>query len=56
MDYNTNFREYGWQCELIRPWRGYHRGTIIGREDLKFAVEFSSGKVEWFYADEIYFE
>lgn len=26
---NTGFPEYGRQCELIAPWRGYHRGTII---------------------------
>ena len=27
---DTNFPEYGQQCELKEPWRGYHRGTIVG--------------------------
>lgn len=22
-----DFPEYGRECELITPWRGYHRGT-----------------------------
>ena len=56
MYYNTEFREYGWQCELIHPYRGHHRGTIIGQEGQQFAVQFSSGLVKLFYADEIYFE
>ena len=29
--YETDFPEYGQQCELVTPWRGYHRGTIVGR-------------------------
>ena len=24
-----DFPEYGRQCELKTPWRGYHRGTIV---------------------------
>lgn len=23
---DTDFPEYGRQCELLTPWRGYHRG------------------------------
>lgn len=56
MCYFTHFKEYGWQCELVRPYRGYHRGTIIGKNDGRFVVEFSSGMTEEFYADEIYFD
>lgn len=26
---DTDFPEYGRQCELLTPWRGYHRGTIV---------------------------
>lgn len=56
MCYYTHFKEYGWQCELVKPYRGYHRGTIIGKNDGRFVVEFSSGMTEEFYADEIYFD
>ena len=27
---DTDFPEYGRQCELLTPWRGYHRGAIVG--------------------------
>ena len=41
--YETDFPEYGQQCELVTPWRGYHRGTIVGRTAKGFIVQFSSG-------------
>lgn len=25
----TDFPEYGRQCDLIKPWRGYRRATIV---------------------------
>ena len=29
MNNEYDFPEYGRQCELNTPWRGYHRGTIV---------------------------
>lgn len=40
---DTDFPEYGRQCELITPWHGYHRGTIIAQTARGFIVQFSSG-------------
>ena len=34
---------YGRQCELLTPWRGYHRGTIVGMNGYRYVVQFSSG-------------
>ena len=53
--YDTSFPEYGLQCELVEPWRGYHRGTIVGRNAYRFVVQFSSGAEIEVYDDEIYF-
>lgn len=47
-----DFPEYGKQVELITPYRGYHRGTIISKDGYKFVVQFSSGMTESFYSDE----
>ena len=54
--YETDFPEYGRQCELIKPWRGYHRGTIVGRTPRGFVVQFSSGAEIDVYEDEIVFD
>ena len=55
--YETDFPEYGQQCELVTPWRGYHRGTIVGRTTAKgFIVQFSSGAEIEVYDDEIEFD
>lgn len=51
--YETDFPEYGRQCEL---WRGYHRGTIVGRTARGFVVQFSSGAEIDVYEDEIVFD
>lgn len=56
MEEDDDFPEYGRQCELKEPWRGYHRGTIVGRNGYRFIVEFSSGARIEFYDDEIYFD
>ena len=40
---DTDFPEYGRQCELLTPWRGYHRGTIVGLNGYRFIIEVSSG-------------
>ena len=40
---DTDFPEYGRQCELQTPWRGYHRGTIVGLNGYRFIIEVSSG-------------
>lgn len=50
---DTDFPEYGRQCELITSWRGYHRGTIIARTARGFVVQFSSGAEIEVYEDEI---
>jgi hypothetical protein len=54
--YETDFPEYGQQCELVTPWRGYHRGTIVGRTAKGFIVQFSSGAEIEVYDDEIEFD
>ena len=48
-----DFPEYGRQCELITPWRGYHRGTIVALSEYGFVVQFSSGAEIDVYKDEI---
>ena len=50
------FPEYGLQCNLVSAWKGYKRGTIVGKCGYQFIVEFSSGARETFYVDEIYFD
>ena len=40
---DTDFPEYGRQCELKEPWRGYRRGTIVGRNGYRYIIELSSG-------------
>ena len=53
--FDIDFPEYGRQCELNTPWRGYARGTIVGRSEYRFIVEFSSGAQIEVYDDEISF-
>lgn len=53
---DTDFPEYGRQCELITSWRGYHRGTIIAQTARGFIVQFSSGAEIKVYEDEIEFD
>ena len=53
---DTDLPENGRQCELITPWRGYHRGTIIARTARGFVVQFSSGAEIEIYEDEIEFD
>ena len=53
---STDFSEYGRQCELLTPWRGYHRGTIVGRNGNRFIIKFSSGARIELYDDEIEFD
>lgn len=47
---------YGRQCELLTPWRGYHRGTIVGMNGYRYIVQFSSGAEIEVYEDEIEFD
>lgn len=51
-----DFPEYGIQVELITPWRGYHRGTIIQKTAKGFMVQVSSGAEIEVYEDEIEFD
>lgn len=53
---DTNFPEYGKQVELKEPWRGYHRGTIIGRNGYRYVIQFSSGATIDLYDDEFDFD
>lgn len=53
---NTDFPEYGRQCELITSWRGYYRGTIVAKTAKGFTVQFSSGAEIDVYEDEIKFD
>lgn len=53
---NIDCPYYGRQVELVKPWRGYHRGTIIGYENGKFIIQFSSGAAIDFYEDEFEFD
>lgn len=55
MEY-TDFPEYGRQCELKEPWRGYHRGVVVGRSGYRFVIELSSGERIVLYDDEIEFD
>ena len=54
--YETDFPEYGQQCELVTSWRGYHRGTIVGRTAKGVIVQFSSGAEIEVYDNEIEFD
>lgn len=53
---DTDFPEYGRQCELKEPWRGYRRGTIVGRNGYRYIIELSSGARIELYDDEIEFD
>lgn len=55
-DEYTDFPEYGRQCELLTPWRGYHRETIIACTQRGFIIQFSSGVEIEVYPDEIEFD
>lgn len=52
----TDFPEYGKQCDLVTPWRGYRRGTVVGRNGYRFIIELSSGARIELYDDEIEFD
>lgn len=49
----TDFPEDGKQCDLIKPWRGYRRGTIVAQTPKGFVVQLSSGAEIDVYPDEI---
>lgn len=53
---DTDFLEYGRQCELITPWKGYHRGTIVAQTIRGFIIQFSSGAEIEVYPDEIEYD
>ena len=40
----------------LKPWRGYRRGTIVGRNGYRFIIEVSSGATIELYEDEIEFD
>lgn len=52
----TDFPEYGRQCEMLKPWRGYRRGTIVTKTARGFVVQFNSGAEIEVYEDEIEFD
>lgn len=47
---------YGRQCELLTPLRGYTRGTIVGMNGYRYVVQLSSGAEIEVYDDEIEFD
>lgn len=49
----TDFPEYGRECELIRPWRGYRHGTVVALTDTGFIVRLTSGAEIEVHGDEI---
>ena len=49
----TDFPEYGRECELIKPWRGYHHGIVLALTDTGFIVRLTSGAEIEVYGDEI---
>ena len=49
----TDFPEYGKQCDLIEPWRGYRRGIIVAQTPKGFVIQLSSGAEIDVYPDEI---
>ena len=49
---DTDFPEYGRQVNLNEAWRGYARGTIIGRNGCRFVIQLSSGATIDLYEDE----
>lgn len=53
---DTNFPEYGRQVNLVKAWRGYTRGTIIGRNGYRFVIQFSSDATIDLYDDEFEFD
>ena len=55
-DTDTDFPEYGRQCGLKEPWRGYRRGTVVGRNGYRLIIEVSSGATIELYEDEIEFD
>lgn len=49
----TDFPEYGRECELIRPWRGYRHGIVVALTDTGFIVRLTSGAEIEVHGDEI---
>lgn len=53
---SKSFPEYGRQCTLLTPWRGYSSATIVGLNGYRFVVQVSSGAELEVYPDEIEFD
>lgn len=51
----TDFPEYGRECELVKPWRGYCHGIVVALTDTGFIVRLTSGAEIEVYGDEIKF-
>lgn len=48
-----DFPEYGRECELLKPWRGYTYGVVVALTDTGFIVRLTSGAEIEVYGDEI---
>ncbi len=48
-----NFPEYGKECRLLTPYKGYRYAIIVDRTECLFIVEISSGASFQVYPDEI---
>lgn len=55
-DFYMDFAEYGRQCYLLTPWKGYRSATIVGKTDNGFVVQVNSGAELDVYPDEIEFD
>lgn len=47
------FPEFGKECRLLTPYKGYHYAVIIDITDCMFVVQVSSGASFQVYEDEI---
>lgn len=47
---------YGRQVELNSPWKGYHRGVIVGKSGYRYEIQLSSGAVIELYEDEFEYD
>lgn len=53
MEEYKDFLEYGRECELVKPWRGYHHGVVVALTDTGFIVRLTSGAEIEVYRDGI---
>lgn len=50
---NTDFKNYGKQCWLLTPWKGYRSAVIVAQTDKGYIIQVSSGAEIEVFDDEI---